>query len=370
MTSFGIFSSKEKFNALMMVALGACCSCTNAPSRTVGIAAGCQHTCALISDGTVHCWGDNSFGQLGVPDLAAEGPVATTNLTQATQVVAGADYTCALVADGTARCWGDPTFGVLGTADPNQFYSPQPVVGLAGATEAAANLHTTCASDNSGNLWCWGDFGFVTCSGFAQTWPATATLLPDVSHVSVFEATNQDLCVRTDTRVFCRGPAFCDNAGDAGVPASSTAVEVSAWDGAVQLAPGCAVLPDGTVSCFGLNDHGQVGDGTHTPRTSPVRVAGLSGAVGVAPGDQHTCAWLRDGTAWCWGDNTNGQLGSGGPTGYGSDQANPVAVEEMDEVVAMVAGCQFTCAVRRDGSVWCWGHGGGGDGPTPKPVRW
>jgi len=91
----------------------------------------------------------------------------------------------------------------------------------------------------------------------------------------------------------------------------------------------CALLPGGTVSCWGLNREGQLGDGTLTDRSSPAAVPGLSGVTAVAAGDQHTCALLPGGTVSCWGRNINGELGDGTTTIL---RSSPTAVPGLSGV--------------------------------------
>src|SRR3989449_184920 len=104
-----------------------------------------------------------------------------------------------------------------------------------------------------------------------------------------------------------------------GQPGSPAPVRVVGMTGAVAVSGGyehtCALLGDGTVRCWGRNAEGQLGDGTRTGSSTPVRVVGITGAVAVTGGWwHHTCALLRDGTAQCWGQNDFGQLGNGTTT--------------------------------------------------------
>jgi alpha-tubulin suppressor-like RCC1 family protein len=330
-----------------------------------------------MSDGTVRCWGDNGNGALGDPDLISRGPVEAVGLTQATGIAAGVDYSCAVLCTGGAACWGDPAFGTLATADPTKFATPQPVVGLVDAVGIAANGYAICTSTGAGELRCWGDPRFQYCSTDAQRYPAGPELVAGLTKVGLFSP-GDDLCVLfSGGAVSCRGPDYCAQPSDSGLP-DSPLVHVPDWDGALGLAPDCAVLADGGVKCAGKNDYGQVGDGTHTNRTTPVQVIGITAAVGVAVGAWHKCAWLKDGSAWCWGSNSYGQLG---PTGFNSDHPIPVKVQGVADVVGMALGGLHTCALIRDGSVWCWGDDTTGQlgrktidasdqGRIPSPVQW
>src|SRR2546425_1040376 len=139
----------------------------------------------------------------------------------------------------------------------------------------------------------------------------------------------------------------------------------------VPLAIPCALFGDGTAQCWGRNDDGQLGDGTFTSSSTPLRVGGLTGAAAVSGGFYHTCALLGDGTVQCWGRNAEGQLGNG--TTIGSRV--PGRVAGLPSATAVSGGFQHTCALLSDGTAQCWGRnleGQLGDGTTTSsstPVR-
>src|SRR5439155_7907979 len=125
----------------------------------------------------------------------------------------------------------------------------------------------------------------------------------------------------------------------------------------------CALLQDRTISCWGLNWSGQLGDGTGNDSYAPVQVSGISTAVSVSAGVVHTCAALQDGTARCWGYNSNGQIGNGG---FDNAYA-PVAVSGVTSAINITAGNNDSCVVLRGGLVRCWGmntYGELGNGTT------
>jgi len=143
--------------------------------------------------------------------------------------------------------------------------------------------------------------------------------------------------------------------------------DATEWEALVAVDGGevfsCGVNDEGAVWCWGSNDRGQLGDGTEDDHTVPVQVVGsggvgmLSGAVGIGAGSKHTCVVKTDGTVWCWGLNDRGQLGDG----TNDDHSVPVQVKgsggtgTLTTVTEITAGLQHSCAVKTDGTAWCWG---------------
>lgn len=121
----------------------------------------------------------------------------------------------------------------------------------------------------------------------------------------------------------------------------------------------CAITTAGAVKCWGLNDKGQLGDGTTTTRLTPVNVVGLSaGVVGLSVGVYHSCALMTSGGVKCWGYDALGQLGNDAAL---ANQLTPVDVAGLTSGMASVAaGAYFTCALSTSGSVKCWGANGVG----------
>ena len=108
---------------------------------------------------------------------------------------------------------------------------------------------------------------------------------------------------------------------------------------------------DGTVWAWGNNIYGQLGDGTTTPRSSPVQVPGLSNVSAIAARGHHTLALKQDGTVWAWGNNSSGELGDGTTT----PRYSPVQVPGLSAVRATAAGHNHSLALKEDGTVWAWG---------------
>lgn len=181
---------------------------------------------------------------------------------------------------------------------------------------------------------------------------------------------------------FCADGVCCDTVCNGRCEACSAAKGSQGSDGECKatltcgepLATGtghaCAVVPDGTIRCWGANLLGQLGDGTTEPSASPLLVVGVTNAVGVAAGASHTCALIADGTVMCWGGNSYGELGDGTM----EDKLTAVVVGGVSNVVALATGGQTSCVVTTSGTVQCWGNnsfgqlGDGTDDSSPIPI--
>ena len=129
-----------------------------APANATQISAGTDHTCALIADASVRCWGDNQYGQLGDGTTTnSPVPLTVSGITDATEIVVGGEHTCALIADASVRCWGDNQYGQLGDGTTTNSPVPLTVSGITDATEIVAGGEHTCALLVDHTLRCWGE---------------------------------------------------------------------------------------------------------------------------------------------------------------------------------------------------------------------
>jgi alpha-tubulin suppressor-like RCC1 family protein len=285
---------------------------------------GANASCALTSTASLTCWGDNCDGELGVTTpqgtacmQSSPGRVNVSAVGQVRSVALGraSSYTCAIKAsDGSAWCWG---YGTVGNAE---LPSPRQVSGISDVRQISAGWGHACAVLADSTLWCWGENG-------------------------VGELGDGTLNER----------GFAAQATVAG----GAVVSVGCGDGFT-----CVVHTNGTLSCWGNNDSGQLGDGTTQTRSAAAQVTIGSSVAAVDAGFHHVCARLTDGTVRCWGANDSGQLGNG----YTTNSPVPVApLAPNGSFIQISAGTHHTCAVRSDRSLWCWGNnefGQLGDGTT------
>ena len=267
----------------------------------------------------------------------------------AIELALGSAYSCAL-AHGTVSCWGSDVSGVLGDT-PADGGSVVPWRALPGHTSrhpgargrlpiSAAEDPTACALESvdgspDQTVWCWGDNGHGLLGQSAAD-----------------------------------GGAIVDN------NPHPTPAQVPGLAGVKQVASGdtfrCAVLSDGTVSCWGYNFSGQLGRAPATDpgctviacNEAPAPVDRARERERIGLGEGFGCALRTDGMVLCWGQNVAGQLGrdsSADAGDAGSTDYVPQPVAGLSNVAHIAVGAAHVCALQSDESVWCWGDNRSGE---------
>lgn len=294
----------------------------------------------------------------------------------ATAIAVGGTSTCALRSGGSVACWyqGIPT--------------PVPVLGLADATAIAAGNDHTCALTGGGGVRCWGNNAY----GALGDGTVTTSLIP-VSVLGVTDATAiaagwfHTCAIRSGGGVMCWGMNSNGLLGNGTLtnpnissPRTNSLIPVPVVGitDAIAIAAGsqhtCALRSGGSVVCWGVGF--RLGGGALKNSPTPVPVSGIADATAVAAGNGHTCALVSGGSIKCWGGNSEGQLGAWPPPGPLSNSQIPVPIQGIADATAITAGFDCTCALRSGGSVVCWGGNSEGqlgdgtrsDSPTPVPV--
>jgi len=282
---------------------------TTAEGPIAALALGYTNACALMEAGDIVCWGSSVSVFL---ESGAQAAYRTVSV--------GASHACGVSAEGEVLCWGRNSLGALGDGTTENREEPVEAVGLAGgATAVAAGVDFSCAV-HRGGVRCWGsnDNGQVGDGTYAVRLIPVDVIGLDSGFAGVTAGVFHACAWTNEGEAWCWGENLSGQLGDGTGYNSSHPVKVDGIAGGVSsVAAGgshtCALTRAGGVMCWGNNDHGQLGDGTKDSRKAPVDVSGLTGGViALAAGTGHTCALRKDGFVQCWGLNDHGQLGNGG----------------------------------------------------------
>jgi alpha-tubulin suppressor-like RCC1 family protein len=296
----------------------------NGITTAASVAAGDEFGCAVLAGGTVNCWGLGESGQRGDGSTStfAANPVPVSGITTAVAIAAGYDHACALLADGTMRCWGSNVDGQLGSPSTPQSGSAVPVTveGIAGAVAVATGAYHTCALLQDSTLRCWGRNDQAQLGNGTRTSSASPVQVNGITGAVAVSGGGVHTCaVLRDGTAWCWGENEFGQLGDGTTNTASYPVQVIGLTTAVGVSAGwrhaCAALAAGSVRCWGQNEFGQLGDGTVTSSSTPRATRGIANATAVTGGWwHHSCALLADGTVQCWGTNDWGQFGNGTTT--------------------------------------------------------
>ncbi|MFO0750776.1 MAG: Ig-like domain-containing protein [Myxococcota bacterium] len=213
--------------------------------------------------------------------------------------------------------------------------------------------------------------------GSRTCWGPTAVPTNSMTEALQFSLGSSHSCtVLREGKVRCWGDNTYGQLGNNSTQSSSTSVEVTAITTAVQVDVGiestCALLANGQVQCWGRDSAGQLGNGNvsdsqKTPVTvvtDAIATSPLDGVVQIAVGDSHACALRADGSVYCWGSNAYGELGRDG------EQSEFAIASTATDLVQIVAGQLHTCAITKAGKVVCWGGNNWGQlGDDNAPTR-
>lgn len=284
-----------------------------------------------------------------------------------TKVALGDHHTCALAGDRTVWCWGLNSAQQLGQPDLPVIYStnkPLQVQDFYGVRDILAAGYYTCALKEDFSFWCWGKYpGATEISGTPTKMPIQIGFLPSVSP--------RHICLRSKGfhKPFCWGNNFHGQLGDGTTDDKSSPTGTVGLDAVpgLEVATGdfhtCALAEDGHVWCWGQQYVGQMEDGNFYSlgQLTPVELTAIDNVVDLSAGGRHDCAIKNDGTTWCWGENMVGQLGLGtlpepiNPDPEWAVKKIPTQVLGLEEATSVAAGSRHSCALMQNGEIWCWG---------------
>ena len=314
----------------------------NVGSNVTRVAAGYDHSLAVISDGSVWSWGSNTSGQLGTGSTqSAASPQLVSGISETiTQVAAGWSHSLALGSDGTVWAWGDNEYGELGDGNFIQSDSPVKLAGLSNITQIAAGGDWSLALRSDGTVWAWGN----------NLYNDLGPQVPDVYD-------NRDVPVQ--------------------VTGLSGVTQIAAGESfgmAIQTTVKLGFLRH-TLWTWGQETWGQVGNGQLMDPFSPggvinpYQVTGIPAPAAIAAGTSSAMMVGTDGSVWGWGQDLFGNLGVG--SGNGILYSPTQTLNPGSGIIQLSAGYDDVLGLRSDGTVVAWGdnsNGQLGDGTTTTRV--
>ena len=317
-----------------------------------GLAAGYTHTCAILDNNSVKCWGLNSSGQLGQGDTTTRGTSATTmgdgllaiNLgtgRTALKIAAGNAHTCAILDDNTLKCWGANLYGQLGRDNTTNVGN---TAGSMGNTLLAVNLGV----------------GFTAKEVSAG-----------LDHTCVILDNNTLKCFGRNDRGQLGYDSTTTLGDSAGEMAALATVNLGVGRTAVSISNGysftCALLDNGLVKCWGRNQSGQLGLDSNVV-TKGSAAGDMASLVGINLGfiptkisasRQRACA-MNATTVKCWGLNTSGQLLIGSTTNKGTVAGDMASLTNLNLGTSIVAsdissGWYASCVITTNKRIKCFG---------------
>ncbi len=317
------------------------------------IASGYRHSCGLKGSAVPYslwCSGFNHYGQVGTASTSSQATLIQVRATTDSAILSdweslstGPHHSCAIAISGASHplfCWGDNRRGQLGdnvtlSNVPQHWWAnsrSQVIVGADDWTMVAAGANNSCGIKAGNELWCWGDNSGGQIGNGTLSLPTDAPFLP-------YKIAGSWLTV-----------AVGGAEGDGGHV--------------------CAIKSNGTLWCWGKNSRSQLGNSGGNLAT-PTQIGAANSWVQLQAGEYHTCGLRDDNTLWCWGDNSRGQTGSpqvtqtipdpADPTKnisitlYPTTVAAPTQESEEGRWLNMSLGSNFSCGVRNNRTLWCWG---------------
>ena len=311
------------------------------------------HSCAVLDNGELVCWGANDDGQLGLGNTSTSGVWEPTTVNVGSglttiSVATGNSATCALLSDQSVKCWGKNNDGQLGlgNASSNDVLTPHAVTfsGSSDPISVQAGRNEFCAQLDNGSAACWGknDFGLFGLGNSTSQSSPIPLLLPTGRTIASMSLTKDFTCLNLDNgSIVCAGSNAESQIGQGTITASETSwkyvlgVDMVAHTVELGQDVGCAHLVNGSMVCWGNDEWGLFGNSTTsyssraaTTATQYVNFGNGRTAASISVNYRHACAILDNGDLTCWGRNHKAQLGLGNTT----QQYMPVVVSNVSTI--------------------------------------
>ena len=339
------------------------------PHSPVMVAIGAQHACALLSDSSLRCWGDNKFGQIGDGTWESKGdPIHIQGFDNQDSIIsisAGSAITCAVTSSGKVYCWGSNSLGAVGDGTAYGLYEkPVKIDPLVNVTDIIyLSYYGYCAKYNDGHIGCWGDNERGIIGDGSTEYRSIRTIYHHSNTYfggSIVDIQSREfrVCVLIDD-----GSIWCWEGERHRGALPEKLPHYGSTRFATSFALGndfiCAVQDDGEVSCSGDGYYGAIGDGNWDSRENPTTTEEFGNnnpAIDISSAGSTLCALTENSEVWCWGSNTGGQLGDGSTDWARNSPGIIPFFDNQDPIVSIEsAGYGNFCALLENGDVYCWG---------------
>lgn len=264
---------------------------------------------------------------------------------------------------GTLWAWGQNVMGELGDGTQVKKSSPVQIGSLTNWSQIASGYYHTIALKNNGTLWAWGDGSAGSLghgSATNRSSPIQIGALTNWVQVSAGHG-GHSAGVRADGTMWCWGVNNFGQLGDGSIIGKSSPVQVGALTDWAYVDCGgyftVGMKRDGTIWSWGKNSYGALGQNNAVASiSSPVQIGALTNWASLSVGYEHVLALKKDGSLWSWGYNFNGQLGNNSLTNVSS----PVQVGALTDWAKISAGVYHSGAIKKNGTLWMWGSGWAG----------
>jgi alpha-tubulin suppressor-like RCC1 family protein len=331
-------------------------------SNAIQISTGYRHALALLPDGTVLAWGDNSSSQLGDGTTTSRStPQVIPNLTGIVAISASSNHGVALDSDGFVWTWGDGT--EAGRPAPYSFAGVVP--GLTGIRSIAAGGLYTAALRFDGTVWIWGAGPMIRIDDGTQLTPMQLLGLQNIQ--AIYGGNDCFLAVDSAGLLWGCGVNFLGSLGTGIGGLAPNPVQALDLTGISKISGGCngmALRADHTLWIWGSGIQGTLGNGqSGIGVMAPYRIQvptppGLNSPIGMSAGYGTILALNSDGTVWGWGYNQGNSLGSAPVSG--TYVSTPVSIPGLSGITQVVSGNLNGFAIGAGGAVWGWGANGWG----------
>jgi alpha-tubulin suppressor-like RCC1 family protein len=347
------------------------------------------HTCKLLEGGKVKCWGYGALGYLGYGSTTTIGDNETPNNVgyvelgkPAIQVVDGDSHSCALLIDNSVKCWGANFFGTLGIGNTDKIGDDETLINATSITTAhgfksisAGSFHT-CGITNDNKVLCWGLGSFGRLGNGSSDTIGDNELASNIAPIGLSDGSDiiqvslgisHSCLLNNQGKVKCFGRSTFGQTG-LGYSDVLTNIEDTPYLPTTKIvtkvAAGgdhtCLLFNDKTISCFGKNDSGQLGYANTANslfQETPIQIGEAVKDIQVSKGI--TCIITDSNKAKCFGSNTSGQLGIGSTNNIGDNETplNSPYIELGEKIISIAASGNHACAITISSKVYCFGNG-------------